>query len=128
MRVPSIKVCLFSCNDALSFAYALLCCRYQGPADGRDVVTRKAMVRYTWSVRAPGVYETSDVEVRCDHAIERGVHPSKAWKNKIGWRTGAPAVDEFADKACQRARADLGLGDDVKLGCRPVLLQRARAP
>ena len=96
-------------------------CRYQGVVEEGDGNASKTIVRFAWCVRAPGVYESRDVEVRCDNAVQRGVQPPKEWTSRLGWRAGTPAVDEFAEKACKRARKDLGLGDDVKLDCRPRL-------
>ena len=45
----------------------------------------------------------------------------KEWKGKLGWCAGTPAAEEFAATAVHHARKELGLGDDVKLDCRPGL-------
>ena len=102
--------------------YARACCRYQGPVEEGKHLTDKTCVRFTWSVRAPGVDETREVQVRGDHAVEQGVPLPKGWKGKLGWRSGTPAAEEFAATAIHKAREELGLGDEVKLDCRPGLL------
>ena len=111
-----------------AFAYTRVCCRNQGPAGERGNVTNKTPVIFTWSVRAPGVNETCIVELRCDDALRHGVPLPKEWEGKIAWRSGTPAVDEYAATAVQRARVELGLGD-VKLDCRlaPFLRSLTRA-
>jgi len=93
--------------------------RYQGAVEEGDAISSKTIVRFSWCVRAPGIYETRDVDVRCYHAVQQGVPPPQGWKSRLGWRAGTPAIDDFAEKACKRARTDLDLGDDVKLDCRP---------
>ena len=98
-----------------AFAYTRVCCRYQGPAGERGNVTSKTPVIFTWSVRAPSVNETCDVELQCDLAVRQGVPLPKEWKGKFGWRSGTPAVDEYAATAVQRATAELGLGDVLAL-------------
>ena len=95
------------------------CCRYQGQVEG-DSVPGKTLVRFTWCVRAPGVYETYDTELQCRHAVTRGVPVPKEWKGKLASRAGTPAVDEFAMKAVKRALVELGLEEGVKLDCRPT--------
>ena len=64
------------------------------------------------------MYETWDTELQCGHAVTRGVPIPKEWKGKLATRAGTPAIDEFAAKADQRARVELGLGEGVKLDCR----------
>ena len=59
-----------------------------------------------------------NVEFECGNASRKGVPLPRGWKGKLAWRSGTPAVDEYAATAVQRARAELGLRD-VKLDCRP---------
>ena len=66
------------------------------------------------------MYETYDIELQCRHAVTRGVPVPKEWKGKLGLRIGTPAVDEFAMNAVKRALVELGLGEGVKLDCRPA--------
>ena len=53
--------------------------------------------------------------------MKQGVPLPNEWTGKLGWRAGPPAAEEFAATAVHRARKELGLGDDVKLDCRPCL-------
>ena len=115
---------VFLCVARLLCTYARACCRYQGSVEEGKHLTNKTRVRFTWSVRAPGVDETREVQLRADHAVKQGVPLPKEWKGKLGWRAGTPAAEEFAATAIHRARRELGLGDDVKLDCRPGLPSR----
>ena len=53
------------------------------------------------------------------HAVRRGVHLPKSWKNRLNLGLGLPAVDALADAAVRRVREELDLSDAVKLDCRP---------
>ena len=106
------------CVDAFAHARA---CRYQGSAEEGKAVASKTPVRFTWSVHAPGVNGTQDGELRCDRAVRQGVPLPREWKGKLGSRAGTPAVHDFAVKAVTRALVELGLGEGVKLDCRPAV-------
>ena len=69
-----------------------------------------------------------NVELECGDAMWKGVPLPRDWKGKLAWRSGTPAVDEYAAAAVQHARAVLSLGD-VKLDCRlaPFLRSLTRA-
>ena len=120
-RACTLSQILLLCVAQLLCVYARACCRYQGPVEEGKHLTSKTRVRFMWSVRAPGVDETREVKLRGDHAVEQGMPLPKEWKGKLGWRAGTPAAEEFAATAIRRARKELGLGDDVKLDCRPCL-------
>ena len=111
---------LFSCvlRAIRSRVCVLRCCRYQGAVEEGEAITSRTLVRFTWYVSAPGLREAQDVELRCVNAVDKGVPTPKGWRSKLGWRIGTPAVDEFAEKACKRARTELALSEDAKLDCR----------
>ena len=120
-RACTLGQIVFLCVALLLCTYAGACCRYQGPVEEGKHLTSKTPVRFTWSVRAPGVDETREVQLRGDTAVNTGVSLPKGWKGELGVRAGTPAAEEFAATAIRRARKELGLGDDVKLDCRPGL-------
>ena len=62
----------------------------------------------------------SDVDVRADHAAERGVPFPAAWKRELNLGAEEPAVDveALAHAAVQRALEELSLSDATKLDCR----------
>ena len=62
----------------------------------------------------------SDVDVRADHAAERGVPFPAAWKRELNLGAEEPAVDveALAHAAVQRAREELSLSNATKLDCR----------
>ena len=95
----------------------MFCARYDGPVDGRDEVTQKTMLKFTWSVIAEDFREVCEVQLRCGHAIRRGVHMPQAWKGVLG----VPDMHALADLAAQRARDDFALSDATKLDCRHSL-------
>ena len=92
--------------------------RYTGPAEKCHQVTQKTKLRFTWHLVAEGLHETCDVQLTCQHAVQRGVHLPKAWKSK--WRPGTEVLltDLWAREAVQHARAEFSLTDDVKIDCR----------
>ena len=67
-----------------------------------------------------GVIHESDVDVRADHAAERGVPFPAAWKRELGLGAAEPVVDveALAHASVQRAREELSLSDATKLDCR----------
>ena len=82
--------------------------------DGRDGVTQKTMLKFTWSVIADDFREACEVRLRCDNAMRRGVHMPQAWKGNIGVHD----MDALADLAVRRAQDEFALSHATKLDCR----------
>ena len=80
----------------------------------------RSKLAFHWSIVVEGVMHESDVDVRANHAAERGVPFPAAWKRELNLGAAGPAVDveALAHAAVQRARAELSLSDATKLDCR----------
>ena len=92
--------------------------RYEGPVEEGVEVTNRTKVKFAWRLLAEGVDIVKHVELLCWHALQRGIIVPSEWKQSFKTGLGVSALEEFAEKACQRARAEMCLGNDVKLDCR----------
>ena len=63
--------------------------RYRGVLNEEGGVDVEAPVRkhfqaaFEWRARGEGFDETSQVKLRCDHVVERGVPLPPSWKTKL---------------------------------------------
>ena len=124
MRVPHV---LCVCMPAHAYVALFCMCsslqksfgaRYSGPVEACQRVTQMTKLSFTWLCVAEGLNETCEVQLTCQHAIQRGVHLPKAWKSR--WRPGGEVLptDAWAHDAVQRVRGEFALTDDVKIDCR----------
>ena len=90
-------------------------------------VTQKTQICFTWQLLAEDLNETCDVQLLCRHAVGRGVHLPKAWRNKWNLSGDVPPVEALAREAVQRARVDYPLPDATKLDCRRCMSDKMRA-
>ena len=83
-------------------------------------MTWRSTLGFHWTIAVEGVIHESDVDVRADHAAERGVPFPAAWKRELGLGAAEPVVDveALAHASVQRAREELSLSDATKLDCR----------
>ena len=115
---PCSDLSIQCCSICLSMQLAdVFFARYDGPVDGRDRVTQKTVLKFTWCVVAKGFHEVCEVRLQCGNAIRRGVHVPQAWKGELGVR----GMEALADLAVRRVRDELALSDDTKLDCRHSL-------
>ena len=59
-------------------------------------MTQKTMLRFTWHLVANDFSESFDVSLLHHHAVRRGVHLPKSWKNRLNLGLGLPAVDALS--------------------------------
>ena len=90
--------------------------------DPHLVLMQHTTLTFHWAIAVGGAIHESDVQVRADHAAERGVPFPATWKSELGLGSSRPIVDveALAHGAVRLVREDLSLPEEVELSCRLV--------
>ena len=95
--------------------------RYAG--DGGAALTLRSSLTFRWAIVMNDQIHESEVCVRADNALERGVPFPAAWRKELNIDSAQPAVDvdALARSAVRRAREEHSLSEAAHLDCRPSL-------
>ena len=101
--------------------------RYRGTPteEGFDLtasVKKYTTVAFVWRVRGEGFEETHVTKVRCDHAINQGIHLPTAWKTILRCLD----FGSLAEKTAKAAREERG-EERLLLEARCLMLGQPRA-